>query len=440
MDRRSCCSILAGLWLCALGAAPAFSGAAEAEFSPEQLRQDLAFIESEIRKNHPDLSHSTDEAELARAVRALHQDLTTPVTRDGAWRKFATLNPVLADGHLFVAFPDWRADAGAHLAAGGVFFPFEVHVTDEGEVLIDSLLGGAATPLAGARLESINGIDAGVVSGELRARAHGDTPAFRAELVARRWWFFYWKVYGARTDFELVLARNDNRTSKRFAGSAAQPKLLADEASFERQFKFGLLPNDRALLTVSSFVWPDKQQFLAFTRDAFTRIRDARVKTLIIDVSANGGGDDDLWKEGILPYIATKPWRWGSSYKKRVLEKYRDEGETLGAVVSGEIETWIQPELDNPLRFSGEAVVLVGRSTYSSAILFANTVQDFGFGKVEGVRAARADQSGSVQRSVLPNTGLVLWWPRFVLRCPSGAAQLELIESDAAVAADVHPT
>jgi hypothetical protein len=423
-----------GLGLCALLALASAGAANEAQYSPQQLRQDLAVIEAEIRRNHPNLAHSVDEAALARSLRELEQDLGTALSRDGAWRKFATLNPLLADGHLFVGYANWRGDAEAHLAGGGAFFPFEVHVTPGAEVFIKSRLGGIETSLAGARLQSINGVDARVVTAELLTRAHGDTPAFRAELVSRRWWFYYWKMYGAGADFDLVLVRDGERTSRRFAGSATKPLFLADEASFERQFRFELLPCHSAALAIDSFAWPDKKRFIEFTRDAFSKVRDARVQTLIIDVRANGGGDDDFWIDGILPYVATKPYRWGSNYQKRVVEQYRDEGETLGAVVSGTIDRWIQPEPDNPLRFSGQTYVLIGPSTYSSAILFANTVQHFGFAKVAGTGAARADQSGSVQQSVLPNTALVVRWPRFILTRPSGAAEPLLVAPDVPIA------
>ena len=188
---------------------------------------------------------------------------------------------------------------------------------------------------------------------------------------------------------------------------------------------------------MSTFAWPDKPQFLAFTRDAFERIKGSGARTLIIDVRANTGGDDDFWMEGILPHIADKPYRHGSGYRKRVLEKYRDEGETAGAVVTGEIDGWVQPEPGNSLRFDGKVYVLIGRSTYSSAILFANVMQDFGFGTLAGAApTARAEQSGSVQQSVLPNTGLVLVWPRFVLERPSGAADPVLLTPDVVVEDD----
>jgi hypothetical protein len=424
-------------FLYALGLLLAGAACADpARFTADQLRQDLDVLAREIVAGHPRLSHSVDPELFAAAVQELRKGLRRPLTRDEAWREFATLNPLLADGHLFIAFPDWRGDAEAHRAQDGTFFPFEVVLGEDGSLRVKSLLGGAATPQAGARIAAINGMDASVVCSEILARAHGDTPAFRADLASRRFSFYAWKLFGAPPTYDIAFEAAPEEPD-RIPGSRAQPEFLADETAFDRQFSLSLLPGDAALLTVASFAWPKKDEFLAFTRDAFARIRDAGVRRLVIDVRANGGGDDDFWIEGILPYVATKPYRWASSYEKRVLERYRDEGETAGAVVSGPIDRWIQPDEANPLRFEGDVFVLVGSSTYSSAILFANVIQDFGFGTTAGSGGtARANQSGGIQRSVLPNTGLVVYWPRFILARPSGAAEPRLLQPDIVIETD----
>jgi len=75
--------------------------------------------------------------------------------------------------------------------------------------------------------------------------------------------------------------------------------------------------------------------------------------------------------------------------------------------------------------------VLVGGMTYSSAVLFSNVMQDFGFGQLVGARGyARARQSGGIQIRSLPNTKLELVVPRFVLDRPSGARTPELVTPD----------
>jgi Peptidase family S41 len=412
------------------------AAAGEERFTVAQLREDADFLAREIRANHPNLAHSVDTSAFDAALESLAMRLVKPMTRDEAWREFATLNPVLADGHLFVALPDWRGAAEAHRAEGGTFFPFEVVVREDGSLYVKALLDGAPTPRAGSRIRSIDGRNADDVGREVLARAHGDTPAFRAELASRRFWFYAWKLFGAPATYDIAFA-DGAEEAEQIPASRAQPVFLADEATFDRQFSLSLFPNNSALLTVSTFAWPDKEKFLAFTGGAFTRIRGAGTRRLVIDVRANGGGDDDFWIEGLMPYLATKPYRWASSYEKRVLEQYRDEGETPGTVVRGPIDRWIEPDGARALGFNGELIVLVGPSTYSSAILFANVIQDFGFGKLAGTGgASRADQSGGIQRSVLPNTGLVVYWPRFILARPSGARDPRYLEPDIVIETD----
>ena len=103
---RSAPWLLAMLW-----AAVSQAATAQERFSPEQLQEDLSALHDAISRTHPDLRHSTNEVELARAFDAVRRNLSRDMTRDDAWKQFATLNPVFADAHLFVTFPDWRADS-----------------------------------------------------------------------------------------------------------------------------------------------------------------------------------------------------------------------------------------------------------------------------------------------------------------------------------------
>ena len=54
-------------------------------------------------------------------------------------------------------------------------------------------------------------------------------------------------------------------------------------------------------MTIDEFYWSDKPKFYEFTRAAFERMQAAGTRTLIIDIRANGGGDDDVWYEGVMP-------------------------------------------------------------------------------------------------------------------------------------------
>jgi hypothetical protein len=401
-----------------------------AEFTPEQLRADLTFMESALARTHPNLSHSVDPAVLARAFADMRARLDRPMTADEAWKTMSALNSVMADGHLTITYPGSAAsELQRHLGSGGRLFPFAVHVTGDA-MFVRSRLDGSATPLAGRRIETIEGVPADEIVGKLLAHMNGDTPALRAELLSDRFAFWYWKFFGERRSFRLRIGGAELMIE---ASTDTPPAYR--EKTFEELFQFELLDGKAALLTINEFYWSDKPKFYGFTRSAFERMRDAGTRTLIIDIRANSGGDDDVWIEGILPYIASKPFRNGSNYVLKVIEGRAKQGQKVGDVVHGSQDSVYAPQLDNPLRFTGNVYVLISPRTYSSAVLFSTVVQDHGFGTLVGVGGgARSAQSGGIQFIKLPHTRMTFVAPRFVLTRTSGLGGL--LQPDALIVDD----
>jgi len=405
-------------------------------YTAEQVRADIDAIEAGIAMTHPDLAHSVQPAHVTQALEALRRRVHDGMDQDAVWRELSTLNPLFADAHFFVPYPSWRGETKRHLEQGHTLFPFEVSVDMSGRVRIVSELGGARSPHAGASIDAINGIPARDIARELLAHVHGDSLRFRADLLSKRWWFFFWKVHGAPSNFDIAL-QNSNDRPLRIPGSSSQPATMIGEEDFNRNFAFELLPDGVALMTVRTFSWADPDAFFEFTRRSFQRMRMAGTRSLLIDVRQNGGGDDAMWLKGLLPYIADRPYRWASRYTKRVLKDDPEKQERAGDVLSGSVDTWMSPLSDNPLHFGGKVRVLVGAGTYSSAVLFANTMQDFGLGMLIGEGSSvRTTQTGGIQRIDLPNSGLVLWSPRFVLVRPSGKPSPQWLTPDVTVADD----
>lgn len=402
----------------ALLAPLAGAGEAPQRLTAAQFREDLAFIREKIARMHPDPAFSADPQAMRDALERAGRDLPPALDRDEAWQRLAELNPVFADAHFFVGYPDWRADTRAWLAAGNSLFPLDVDVRPDGRLSV-----AGTTAMAGARIVSVNGVDAATLVPALLAKVHGDTPVFRADMLARRWWLYYWKSFGAPERYRLVLERDGHRRTLELPGSRALPALMREEA--RTPFRLTIGPGRVAVLSVDTFSQPDPAPFIAFTRDAFARIRQEGADTLVVDITRNGGGDDGMWLDGIMPYLATEPYRTGSSYRGFMRNK-------PDQVADGEISTWRQPQPDNPLRFNGKVFVRIGPATYSSAILFANVMHDFGFGTLVGTGgAARRSQSGGTRDLRLPHTGLMLTLPRFILDPPAGRAPGALLGAEA---------
>ncbi|NII11057.1 S41 family peptidase [Oleiagrimonas sp. C23AA] len=424
------------------GAAPRNVQATHRKLTPEQLRADLTLVSQVLMRCDPDLHHSVPPSLVAAKIAAIRSKLDHPMTREEAWRVFSTLNPVLADGHLGI----FHANSSHvhwldHVNDGGVLFPFETVAHANGMLYVRAMLGGGETPLAGARIVSIDGVSASNVIATAMKHVNGDTPRFRAHLLSRRFWSYYWSLYGSPKSYHFVLEHHGQRLAITVPGSVQTPVDNLVGKAFNHTFAFQLLPHKAALLTIKQFYWPHRKRYLAFMRSAFARMKEAGTRTLIIDVRDNGGGDDGFWKNGILPYIGHGKYLFASSYVKRELPGHTDAGYKIGDVAKGKLDSWVTLDAHHPLHFSGKVYVLEGGMTYSSSILFINVMQHFGYATIAGEGGVvRANQSGGVYSKLLPNTVLIVSWPRFILIRPSGATKPEFLQPDIAITSDpLHP-
>lgn len=117
-----------------------------------------------------------------------------------------------------------------------------------------------------------------------------------------------------------------------------------------------------------------------------------------------------------MPYVTGRPYRMSArkEWKASALmqahvrddEWGRDLVETpTGEMLVGEVEETTPRE--EPLRFRGPVCVLVGPSTYSSALMLANAVQDYGIATVIGHRTGgRPNTYGEVYAFTLQHSGL----------------------------------
>jgi hypothetical protein len=79
------------------------------------------------------------------------------------------------------------------------------------------------------------------------------------------------------------------------------------------------------------------------------------------------------------------------------------------------------PPADDPFRFVGPVYILDGPYSYSAAIQFIVTAQDFGLAKIAGEEtAALSCQTGQVKHIDLPWTGLSASTPIIAYTRPSG--------------------
>ncbi|WP_081220985.1 S41 family peptidase [Pseudoalteromonas luteoviolacea] len=399
--------------------------------SARQASEDFDQWFNWLHQTHPDLSHSVQDVDkFYDTVTQIKTELDTPMTVMAFWQKIAPLNSMLADGHLKVGHgssSQWRE----WITQGVTLLPFEVDIKEDG-LYIARDLGEQSSKYKGAKIQSINGINAEALLKQLLVNTHGDTLAFRKNVLQSQFNRLYYMTFGPQASFKIAFQQNNKIEHVTLNAKAAIPTALAN-SSFSDEFNVSY-HEKTAVLQVNTFAWDDFKQFLNYMDSVFTEIKEKQINHLIIDISRNGGGNDDMWMAGIMRYIAHKPYRHFSTYRSKVLLKYRDPGQLVGAIEQGENTRFIEPETHLANFYRGKTSLLIGTGTYSSSIVFANTVQDHQFAQLIGnSTGGRSTQSGGIQFKHLTHSQLQMISPRFILTRPSGNQQMTPVQPDLSI-------
>lgn len=400
---------------------------------PEQVAEDLDQWLTFLDKTHPELSYTVDNVDaFYNGVNALKESIDKPISVLEFWRKVSVFNAVLSDGHTVIYLPKLKELVNQHVKNGDGLFPFSL-VLNQDKWVIKSLLDGSPSDLRGAEITHINGQPIDAFMAPLLQRVHGDSEGFRKAVLQRRLATYIWSYYGNFESFELTLNKYGKKQTTEFPSHTSELDL---DDIFSEQFSLEILDKSTALLTINTFYWGAKyKDVIEFLHGAFARINSNDIQHLIIDIRENGGGDDGIWIDGILPYIADKTWSTGGRWKKKVLVGRAREGETVGDVVEG--ENSLREVAADVTKFKGEVSVLISEFTYSSSILFANVIQDHQFGQLVGeATGGKSGQTGGLKMATLTHSKLGVASPFFYLERPKGGSNHEPVKPDVVIQYD----
>ncbi|NMP30652.1 hypothetical protein HII17_03670 [Thalassotalea sp. M1531] len=395
---------------------------------PHEVKQDIDQWINFINKTHPQLSYTVKDVDrFYLDVENLKDNINEPISVLDFWRKISIFNSTLSDGHTVITLPKPKELANIHIANGGGIFPYSV-VFNNDKLVIKSTIDGKATELRGSEIIEINGKKINDFIAPLLKRTHGDSKAFRKALLQRRFSEYVWLYYGNIKSYDIVLLSKFGKQTQKSINASHIQFDLSD--NFNDNFKFEMLDPKNALLTIETFYWgAEYKDVIAFLHDAFSKVQNSSVEHLIIDIRENGGGDDVIWIDGILPYLAKETWKTGSKYKVKVIEGRAKEGQTVGDVLEGDMS--FREVKGNVPKFNGDVSVLISDFTYSSSILFANVIQDYQMGQLVGEpTGGRSGQTGGIQALNLANSNLRVISPRFYLERPKGGHNYAPVEPD----------
>lgn len=391
--------------------------------SEKDIRSDLSTWSKGMSDLHPDISHRIDLKRLEKMKSEIERSIKGEMTQLQIWRLFALINPVLRDGHNGIAMPKRREWIEKYLKGGGHVFPLAVYVDENDHLFVSKSDSASSSFNVGDEITSINGLTVSNIVRELLARTYGDTPLFRRTLVSRRFSLMYLMQFGDTGKYFVKgLSANDGSVvSADITGAHELPSNEKAKPLVSKLYKYHILDGNVGYIKASTFNPKYSDAFLEFTTTAFTAFHDAGIKSLIIDIRENGGGDDPLWQKGIMENITEIPYRHVSSYSIRITKNNADPGDVIGDVQTGDYKGLFRATPDNPIRFKGQTYILLSSFTYSSAIQFSVAAQDFGIAKIAGVETGGFSCStGGVTVIPMEKTQLIAFVPVMQLTRPSG--------------------
>jgi C-terminal processing protease CtpA/Prc len=420
------------------------------QLTPVQLQEDFRALYEGLQRAHINLFANRTKAEFDQAFAETLTKLDRPLTKAEAQIRFQIF---VAQGRVAHARIDAPMDAfSAFREGGGKNFPFGVRLAGD-RVFVAENLSGLSAVASGDEILAINGERAARWVERLRRHISADNDYLADAILEPQFTLALWLELGEVETFSVRFRTHAGRrldltipartrAQMRATRLAAPAGLEVESAARETR----MLPNGVAYLRPGVFMNVaeggdpyDAAAFHHFIDDAFTRFIAEGATTLLIDVRDNPGGDNSF-SDHMIAWFADRPFRFSSDFRVRVspeaiaanaarLKQVSPDGisrqyaAAYAGASSGDIIRFPIPMTEPRAteRFTGRVFVLINRRSFSNAASVAAIVQDYRFGQVLGEPTADlATTYGAMETFSLPNSGIVVGFPKAHIIRPSG--------------------
>jgi Peptidase family S41 len=404
------------------------TGAADSEkrYSPEAVRNDLDGIWSTLIDvgAQPFRTSSRERVELQ--YRNARASIVAPMTPLQAWLTIAQVLGALNDGHVGLGFPGALKDAP-------FAFPLFFTLPQAGDALVVLRDRTQTIPL-GSRIVSIDGVDAATYVSTALATLGAQTPSFNRTRVTMGGAWPAVALFGAGPQYRVRWITPHN-----VAGEADIAATTASESKIAKPvppapYTYETIQDGR-IGYIDYRSCEDLPRFQTFLAATFSRIKEAPVRALIVDVRRNGGGDSDLNDE-LWQYASDKAFKqFGEVIEKSCARIKREYGRTKYVEIYGD-RAWSSPDgttissgsdpqanliQPRPLvdRYNGPVYLLISAQTFSSAMSCALAAKDYGLATIVGEETGEpVNSTGEVYTYVTPNLGFSAWLTTKVFLAP----------------------
>jgi len=395
------------------------AAASKRTFTPAEMRADLAYLCDALVDICVEPFHHSSRASFAAMRRRVEASFSVPLDTFGFGLRVAPLIASLRDGHISVDCSDMMYQFDRD---GGRVFPLRLAFTDGGTFVTHSSALGIPH---GSRLIAVDGVSASRIAASVLACTSAPTTQARNQFASNVYATSMWlrAFLGPRPTFTVAYESEGARHGCRVTARKRDEVEKLTSSTQGPPMTFHTLAGG----AVGYLDYRRCESGPALDRalhDAFVRAKAATVRTLIVDVRNNGGGSDGA-NDQVLNYLTARSYSQGNRFSVRAsrmvkatygfvgyLNRYY--APTAWFAAEGSVVTVEVPDIfartqpgTNPLRFAGPVFLLIGPATFSSAMGFAQTAQDYGIATLVGEPLAEpVNSNGEVFRVRTPRTCL----------------------------------
>ena len=345
---------------------------------PTLLLGDLAFLKEKLQKNHPNLYLYTEKKQIDQLFDSLAAAIRQPMTEQEFYHHLTIISSVIKDGHTIILPPSKFI---TYHNANSQFLPYKIRVV-QGKLFVEMVCTADKRIPEGAEIVSINQVAASEILQQLMERQIRDGwnetyPRWILDQYFREYYSFHFghpdtfdiqfRVGSVVKQLTIQALRKD---SIHYYRQAAYPGNSNEKRPGQGIVFAEDIESGSAWLQVKDFhhdVLRDdyKQDFRSEIRKAFQRLKENKLKNLVLDLRDNQGGDIE-YGVYLLSYLMKEPFSVVDGYFK--IKSSEEALERTGGPSLGQHP----PVADH---FEGTLYVLINGGSFSNSGIVSATLR-----------------------------------------------------------------
>lgn len=373
-------------------------------FSREKVINDIDYAIKVMEDVHPNLYAKISKEEFIARTDSIKELLPLKVSDVESYKALRKIFSQIGDGHTGGG---WNFFSNRMAILFRKTLPYKIDVKNERLFVSKNYFYRNTIPI-GSEIIKINGKTSSQCLSEISELLSYETIPFRNSMLNSP---LFWGLWNDFQNFEITYKAPDTKTIRTIKTSGGLiSKMLAFSESSGKNYSYKTLPDNIGYIEFNSF--NDLDKFKTFLDSTFRLIEHNNVRSLIIDIRKNGGGNSSLGDE-IMQYISKVDFKMADSCIikiSNVLIKEKqfnwiDSAKRVAGSLYNSHDTSKTKLRENPLRFKGKSYLLIGGNTFSSATMFAGSFQCYNVGKIIGTETGGLTACfGDVYSFELPNT------------------------------------